>query len=134
MLIYMTPLLQKNILKSLHFALNKGGYLFLGPSENTGILRDALADVDKKWKIYRCIAKTKLADSGTFFSHFNEDSIVRHPVPAKSKNALQNLNEIFKETLIEEYKYAGIFIDQNFEIKQAIERFWIVRMADPRAA
>lgn len=123
MLIYMTPVLQKNILRSLYFALNKGGYLFLGPSENAVILRDALTEIDKKWKIYRCVAKTKLGDAGPFLTQFNEDSIVRQPVVSKTKNAFASLSEIFRDALVEEYSYSGIFIDQNFEVKQAIGNY-----------
>ena len=37
----------------LHFALNEGGYLFLGPSETIGRQTDLFEPVSKKWRIYR---------------------------------------------------------------------------------
>ena len=48
MLIYMNPVLQKNILKTFHFALKSDGHLILGPSENIGILKDSMREIDRK--------------------------------------------------------------------------------------
>lgn len=123
MLIYMNPSLQKTILQKFHFAINDEGYIFLGASEHIGILKDVLHEVDKKWKIYKCISKVKVTDMESF-SNPSEKTI--HPaitVPTKSKNALNNIAEIFKDTLLEEYPFAGIFIDRDFEVKQATGDF-----------
>lgn len=122
MLIYMNPGLQKNILQKFHFAINDGGYLILGPSENIGALKDVMKELDKKWKIYKCISKEKSEDHETFLNPVHR-SYVQVPVTSKSKNALSNIAEIFKETLLEEYDYAGIYIDKDFEVKQAIGNF-----------
>jgi two-component system CheB/CheR fusion protein len=123
MLIYMNPLLQKNILQKIHFAVNEEGFVFLGPSEHLGILKDVMSDIDKKWKIYRCISKTKVADMEAFSSPTDRTYQSISSIGAKSKNALNNLTEIFKETLLEEFDYAGIFIDKEFEVKQAMGNF-----------
>ncbi len=123
MLIYMNPLLQKAILQKIHFAVNEEGFVFLGPSENIAVLKDVMSDVDKKWKIYRCISKTKVADLEAFSSPTDRTYQNLSNVAAKSKNALNNLTEIFKDTLLEEYDYAGIFIDKDFEVKQAMGNF-----------
>jgi len=123
MLIYMNPLLQKSILLQFHFAISEEGFLFLGASENISILKDVMAEIDKKWKIYQCISKTKVGDPE---SHSNPLQKFLHPnsfVASKAKNALNNMSEIFKETLLEEYDYAGLFIDQDFEVKQAVGNF-----------
>ena len=123
MLIYMNPALQKNILQKFHFALKDSGYLFLGPSENVGILKDVLEDVDKKWKIYKCISKIKTGDYETFVNPIEKTPYLSNGVNTRAKNALNHLPEIFKDTLLEEYSYAGIFIDKDFEVKQAIGNF-----------
>ncbi len=122
MLIYMNPLLQKNILQKFHFALNDNGYLFLGSSENIGVLKDVMGEVDKKWKIYKCVSKVKVAYLESF-SNPSEKVLHAPAIVANSKNALNNLSEIFKNTLLEEYDYAGIFIDRDFDVKQAIGNF-----------
>jgi two-component system, chemotaxis family, CheB/CheR fusion protein len=121
MLIYMNPVLQKNILQKFHFALNEDGYLFLGSSENIGALRDVMKDVDKKWKIYRCISKNKTGEYEAFLNPIDKSQLLL-PSP-KAKNALTHIAEIFKDTLLEEYQFAGIFIDKDFEVKQAIGAF-----------
>ena len=52
-LIYLDGEAQKKIMKLFHYALNRGGYLFLGNSETIGGALDLFADVDKKWRIFR---------------------------------------------------------------------------------
>ena len=123
MLIYMDPALQKKIFQKFHFALNENGYLFLGPSENIGALRDVLEDVDKKWKIYKCISKGKIAEYETFINPSERGSYFPGSVAVKSKNALNSLPEIFNETLLEDHSYAGIYIDKDGDVKQAIGNF-----------
>ena len=122
MLIYMNPMLQKKVLRSFHFALNEGGYLFLGPSESLGALKEHLQDVDKKWKIYKCATKAKLSANDTFFSPVTRESFTNFGAP-KAKNALNHVPEIFKDTLLEEYQYAGIYIDKEMEVTQAMGNF-----------
>ena len=120
MLIYMNASLQKTIFHKFHFALNDEGYLFLGPSENIGTLKDVLEEVERKWKIYKCISKTRLSEPETFSNPFEKLTHSSAVTTTKAKNALNYLSEVFKETLLEEYEYAGIFIDRDFEVKQAI--------------
>ena len=122
MLIYMSPQLQKKVLEAFHFAVNEGGYLFLGPSENIGSLKECMHDIDKKWKIYKCITKSRVLANEAYLNPLTKDtlSVIGQ---SKTKNALNNLPEIFKETLLEEYKYAGIYIDKDMEVKQAIGNF-----------
>ncbi|MES1219007.1 MAG: chemotaxis protein CheB, partial [Bacteroidota bacterium] len=123
MLIYMNPFLQKNILQKFHFAISDHGYLFLGASENIGILKDVVIETDKKWKVYKCISKTRI-DHPEAFSNPLEKLLQNGINPSsKVRNALNNLSDIFKETLLDEYDYAGILIDKDFEVKQAIGNF-----------
>ncbi len=53
LLIYMGAELQKKLLPLFHYALNPGGFLFLGTSETVGDHNDLFATVDSKWKLYR---------------------------------------------------------------------------------
>ena len=123
MLIYMTPLLQKSILQKFHFSLNEDGFIFMGPSENIGVLREVMKDVEKKWKIYKCISKAKAGEAESYLNPLHKGNYVHLPVTSKSKNALSNIAEIFKETILDEYEYAGIYIDKDFEVKQAVGSF-----------
>jgi two-component system CheB/CheR fusion protein len=53
MLIYLQPAVQQKVLNLFHFALNKGGVMFLGPSESPGALIGDFETVDKHWRVYR---------------------------------------------------------------------------------
>jgi two-component system CheB/CheR fusion protein len=123
MLIYMGISLQKVVMKAFHFALNQDGFLFLGPSENIGTLKDATTEVDRKWKIYKCIVKSGQGEYSSFLNPNGNSGFLKNTPLAKVKNGLTYISDIFKETLLEEQVYAGIFIDRDFDIKQATGHF-----------
>src|SRR5690606_2707458 len=75
----------------------------------------------KRWKIYKCVGKTKLADHEQFSPQTTATTLMH--ATGKPKNASTHLAEIFKDTLLEETRYAGILIDENMEVKQAIGHF-----------
>jgi two-component system CheB/CheR fusion protein len=119
-LIYIDSEIQKDILRKIHFALNLNGYLFVGPSEHIDAIKPSLEEVDKKWKIYRCNNKIRLYDHESFFSTLSRNSLINIP---KVKNPLMHMGDLMKETLLEDEKYAGIYVDMNFEVKQAIGNY-----------
>ncbi len=51
-IIYMQPELQAQVLRILHFALYKGGILFLGPSESTGHMGSEFKTISQKWNLH----------------------------------------------------------------------------------
>ena len=53
LLIYMGTDLQKKLLQLFHYALNPGGFLFLGTSETVGEFDDLFAELDRKMKLYQ---------------------------------------------------------------------------------
>lgn len=53
LLIYFNPPAQKRVLGIFHYALNSGGYLFLGKSETADLHRDWFEVVDSRAHIYR---------------------------------------------------------------------------------
>ncbi len=53
LMIYLNQKLQKQILPRFHYALNPGGFLFLGTSETTGDFIDLFSTIDNKMKIYQ---------------------------------------------------------------------------------
>ncbi|RYF87935.1 MAG: hypothetical protein EOO03_09545 [Chitinophagaceae bacterium] len=68
MLIYLDGYLQSKILSKFYFAMGVGSYLFLGPSENIGNLSPAMEEVNRKWKIFRCISKSNTVERDSFLS------------------------------------------------------------------
>ena len=53
LLIYMGGELQKKLIPLFHYALNPGGFLFLGTSETVGEFADLFAALDRKSKLYQ---------------------------------------------------------------------------------
>jgi len=53
LLIYLQPAVQQKVLSLFHFALRRGGVLFLGPSETAGAVAREFDVVDKHWRLYR---------------------------------------------------------------------------------
>jgi len=53
LLIYLGGELQKKLIPLFHYALNPGGFLFLGTSETVGEFQDLFAGLDRKLKIYQ---------------------------------------------------------------------------------
>ena len=53
MLIYLQPPAQEKVLSLFHFALNRGGMMFLGPSESLGHLDHDFETIHKAWRVYR---------------------------------------------------------------------------------
>ncbi len=60
MLIYLQSPAQEKVLSLFHFALNRGGMMFLGPSESLGHLDHDFETVHKSWRIYRKYSDTRM--------------------------------------------------------------------------
>jgi chemotaxis methyl-accepting protein methylase len=60
LMIYLEPSLQKKVIPMFHYALKKGGFLFLGASESVGGFGELFATISKKHKIFvRKVAPTR---------------------------------------------------------------------------
>jgi two-component system CheB/CheR fusion protein len=121
LLIYINPLLQKKILNALHFCLNMGGYLFLGPSESLSDLKKSFTEIDKKWKIFK--SAESISNSGTtIYSTPGLEKQWNLPPRGTSiqKNILKkNLSEIILVSMMQESGYkAGICINEDLMIIQ----------------
>src|SRR4029453_3071455 len=78
LLIYLEPVLQKQILPLLHYALNPAGVLWLGHSETTGVASDLFEPEDKKNRFYA----RKLA-TGRPRLHYPTGAQAREQTPEK---------------------------------------------------
>ena len=119
LLIYINPLLQKKILNSLHFCLNLGGYLFLGPSETLGDLKKSFREIDKKWKIFKSLESVS-STRGATYSTPGIEKLYNLPPRGSSpqKNILKrNLTDTIQLALMEESGYkAGICVNEDLMI------------------
>ena len=57
LLIYLQPKAQFRCLARLHFALNPGGLMMIGPSESLGAAESSFRKKDSRWRIFQAIQK-----------------------------------------------------------------------------
>jgi PAS domain S-box-containing protein len=63
LLIYFDEVAQRMALMLFHFALDRSGILFLGPSETVSDLSDEFGVVDQHWRIFRKVRDVRLRES-----------------------------------------------------------------------
>ena len=123
MLIYMDGSLQHKVLNAFHFALNVGGYLFLGPSENLGSVKQHFEEISRKWKIYKNLEISKKTIPQNFevrALQINSRQTNQSLIKNGKKSIQTNIGDIFSATISEEFSYAGICIDENYRLLHAI--------------
>ncbi|WP_139302442.1 chemotaxis protein CheB, partial [Mucilaginibacter polytrichastri] len=119
LLIYMAPVLQKKIFTMMLFGLKRGGYLFLGTSENPMPIMKNLEVVHKKWKIYKNL-ETKRAIAFDAFSM--PEFLVTQPKASRisrespSKNIDHNLAEAIQDGLSKNLDYVAVCVDENNDV------------------
>lgn len=131
LLIYLSPPLQQKVLSSLHFALNLNGYLFIGPSENLGELSNVFVEVDRKWKLYKNAEMGKMHSKDSYVTpDLNIRTYPGHMgYNYKTTNSKDAYSDLLFEAAFEEFGYAGVYVDENFEIIEArgdIRKFMIL--------
>ncbi|MDP1621741.1 MAG: chemotaxis protein CheB [Bacteroidales bacterium] len=119
LLIYMNSDLQKHLMNIFHYALNPGGFLFLGTSETVGEYTDLFSILDRKLKIYQLISDTKGK---------RQRSLDKLPIPAeetsriltvtaKSSRSLKiPLRELTEQTLLRQYTPSSVLVNAKGDI------------------
>lgn len=129
MLIYMENVLQRQVLSSLHFALNTGGYLFLGPSESASLIRGGLEEVNQKWKIFRKTDSSRSSLPDNLYSpleYIRQTRDVRtngNVRTTMTEKQTSNLQEEFREVVAEDFGFAAVYIDKSYEIVEALGNY-----------
>jgi two-component system CheB/CheR fusion protein len=116
LLIYLEPEVQKKILRLFHFALNEGGYLFLGSSETIGREVDLFEPISKRWRIYRRIGPSR-------------PNRVEFPIAAHGKSGLAEaraaerppmrpvgFGQLTQQLLLAAYAPAAVLIDRKYDV------------------
>ena len=122
MLIYIEPLLQKQVLAKFSFGLRKDGFLFLGSSESISSAKNDFIEINAKWKIFKRSGSPQSAPvPSTFPLPINiirpENSNRSEPARANfSKQLSQELSEI----ILAESNLSGVCLDENFKVTRAL--------------
>lgn len=118
LLIYLGAELQKKLIPMFQYALNPGGFLFLGTSEGIGDFAELFAVVDRRAKLYRCKRDspgTKRAAVNLFMSRplGVDDALPRAgtPVPVRVP-----LREVTERALLQQVAPAAALVGANGDI------------------
>ena len=66
--IYLKPDVQQELLSVFYYALNQGGYLFMGNSESVGEMNGAFEAVNNRWKIYKRCGSCEPKQAGSLIA------------------------------------------------------------------
>ncbi len=121
LLIYMSGELQKKIVRLFHYALNPGGFLFLGASETAGESANLFAALDRKAKIFQRkedFYGVHRGASGIVPSTMTGlDGAPQGTLPRKSPGrAKQSLRELTEQTLLQRLAPSAALVDEGGNI------------------
>ena len=119
LLIYLDPLLQKKIMATFHYALNKDGYLLLGKSETIGSASHLFSQLEKRFKVY--IRKSEGAERARFEMTYHVPDLTKHNGPNAIPDSIapvkeKNLEEVVDHILLDRYVPATVVVNQDLEI------------------
>ena len=116
-LIYMERKLQKKLIPLFHYALDKDGFLFLGPSETLGEFENLFETLDRKSKIFR----KKDVNSGPFLMgpfipSRLESGETKKPFSKAPLVSEPQLRELTEQTMLQHYNSVGVLVDKSGDI------------------
>ncbi len=116
MLIYLKPEAQEQIIARFHFALNPGGYLFLGSAESAGVRQGMFETLSKRWRIFRRIGPSRQDLVG--FSLPSTDTLLEGalPRPASSYEPRTDFKDTARRILCELFAPAAVLINTGYDV------------------
>ena len=118
LLIYLDPASQRRVLSVFHYALQPGGYLFLGHSESIGGLADDFSDIDRSWKIYqrRETVQGRNVSFRTRAGTVEADPVTRRSPRQIKAQKLPSYRDLAEQTLLEQFAPAGAVVNEHGEV------------------
>jgi two-component system CheB/CheR fusion protein len=120
LLIYLGGELQKKLIPLFHYALNPGGFLFLGTSETVGEFGDLFSVLDRKLKMYerkRDIVGAQRGALGRFLPPMSEIDAVLSRLPGKTaKPQKPTLREVTERALLQQVVQSGALVNGQGDI------------------
>jgi two-component system CheB/CheR fusion protein len=113
-LIYFKPTIQKKVIPWFHYALNSGGYLFLGKSESIGSFNELFSPLNKGI----AYMKRPVASKANFGLAIHEPYIPKDSVKKNFvvEKPLANLEKEVERVLVNRYAPPGVVINENMDI------------------
>jgi two-component system CheB/CheR fusion protein len=116
LLIYLETDVQKKVVSLLHFALNAGGYLFLGPSETIGRQTDLFEAASKKWRTYRRIGPNRPGRHEFPLPAAGEHHAPLRRLPGSGPGREESFAALTQRLLLDELEPAAVLINRRYEI------------------
>ena len=120
LLIYLGADLQKKLIPLFHYALNPGGFLFLGTSETVGEFTDLFAALDRKLRFYKRkedLLGVRREGLGRFLPPMRALDEALQPVGEKTPYPRkQPLRELTERALLDQVVQAGVLVDAQGDI------------------
>jgi two-component system CheB/CheR fusion protein len=118
LLIYLQPSAQQNALALFHFALKRGGTLFLGPSESNGSLSREFDVIDKHWRIYRKRSDVRAQLEAPLPNATHSLPQLSLPLPAAGRYSLTQLLGTY-DALLDELMPPSLLVSERGELIQS---------------
>ena len=122
LLIYFTDALQRKVLSALHYALNPGGYLFLGASESAAALSESIVEVSQRWKLFQKGAASPEHDT----RQAPRLGAGQAPTPLRTlspRRGARPVADAFRNLIADELGVALIHLNDRYEVKEATGAF-----------
>jgi two-component system, chemotaxis family, CheB/CheR fusion protein len=118
LLIYTGGELQRKVIPLFHYALNPGGYLYLGTSESVGEFNELFSAVDRKLKIYRRRDQTYKPQGGFSCPVPRGGAAIDSAMPpgAPAAGPKPGFRELTETTLLRQFDSAGALINAQGDI------------------
>jgi two-component system CheB/CheR fusion protein len=120
LLIYMGSVLHKKVIPLFHYALNPGGFLFIGKSETVGEFTDLFAAVDRSSKIYQRSEELSAVNRkalGQFVQTVTARAGSRAQSPEKARIiGKQDLRALMEQALLQQLAPAGALVNGQGDI------------------
>lgn len=119
LLIYLGVELQKKLIPLFHYALNPGGFLFLGTSEGVGNFVELFDVLDRKSNLYRRKEDVHAMQRAALGRFLPRMSTVAAGLPRIAKTAFpvkQSLRELTEQALLQHFVAAGALVNSHGDI------------------
>jgi two-component system CheB/CheR fusion protein len=116
LLIYLEPEIQKKIIALLHFSLNEGGYLFLGPAETLGRHTELFEPVSKKWRIFRRTGPVRLERVEVPIANTTDRLLPVRRLEPPTANRPVSFADMTHRLLLDQFAPAAVMINRKYEI------------------
>lgn len=115
LLIYFQPVLQDKTLALFHFALRKGGTLFLGSSESTSGFEDMFEQENIRWKLFRSKGEKRPMVDNIIRPKIDLSITTPKRILRKNKEFANLVNE-FNTKLLKDNTPTTVIVNSDFEV------------------